>query len=208
MRANRVSAIVFAVAASLAGCAGTSGDVKHAGDVRVSSAELIEIEPGIQVVADAEEPVFFSDGFYWLHRDGYWLRSNNASRGFMRVELSYVPERIRSIERPQTYVQYRRHMGRDRVQARANVPPEPMPPNQGVPSTPTPDTWQPGEPHHPSNPYGGINPTPLAPGGVTPIEATPPSPNPSSDESDSPGTSSDRDDQATPPELPGPGMAR
>jgi len=122
MRANRVSAYVFAVAASLAGCAGGgSGHIgyssnysgQYAGQVVVTSPELIEIEPGVQVFADAEEPLFYSDGSYWLYRDGYWMRSNDYRGGFVQVQLSYVPQRVRVIERPQTYVQYKRHHQRD-----------------------------------------------------------------------------------------------
>ncbi len=202
MRANRVSAYVFAVAASLAGCAGT-GDVRYSGEVVVTSPELIEIEPGVQVIADANEPLFFADGFYWLYRDGYWLRSSTYQSGFIRVELSYVPQRIRVIDRPQTYVQYRRHMGRDyhaRAGQRTNRSPQPPrgttpyetqpapviptqptpveparppqaypPVNQGVPSTPGAETWQPGQPHSPDRPHAGVNPSPTQPQVTPPI---------------------------------------
>lgn len=121
MSLKRVSACVFAVAASLAGCTGT-GDVEYAGEVRVSSPELIELSPGIHVIADADEPLFYSDGFYWLYRDGYWMRSQDYRSGFVQVSMGYVPERVRMIERPHTYAQYRRHHGRN-MQARATTLP-------------------------------------------------------------------------------------
>lgn len=153
MRAHRISAYVFAVAASLAGCTGT-GDVRYAGEVRVTSPELIVLEPGVQVVADADEPLFFADGFYWLYRDGYWLRSSNYQRGFVRVELSYVPERVRGIERPQTYVQYRRHMGRTH-HARAG---------ERVNRTPTaPRGTYDHRRHHDAQPAIPTQPTPVEP---------------------------------------------
>lgn len=123
MSLNRVSACVFAVAASLAGCMGT-GDVEYAGEVRVSSPELIALSSGVYVIADADEPLFYSDGFYWLYRDGYWMRSDDYRGGFVQVNIGYVPERVRMIERPQTYAQYRRHHHGRTMQARATTQPQ------------------------------------------------------------------------------------
>lgn len=172
MRATRVSAYVFAAAASLAGCMGT-GEVEYAGAVHVSSPELIELQPGVMVVADADEPLFYAVGYYWLYRDGYWLRSNDYRRGFVRVELSYVPQRIRVIDRPQVYVQYRRHhrdysarAGQQPVRTRPAPGTYPPPPNQGVPSTPPADTWQPPVPGIPPT---GVNPVPTRPQPTPPI---------------------------------------
>src|SRR5262249_35225555 len=82
MTKPRVSTCAFVVAASLAGCART-GEVEYAGEVRVTSPQLIQLSPGVQVVADADEPMFFSHGYYWLYRDGYWFRSTNDRRGFV-----------------------------------------------------------------------------------------------------------------------------
>src|SRR6185503_18016444 len=114
MSRTRVSACALFVAASLAGCTGT-GDVEYAGEVHVTSPELVYVSPGVQVVADADEPIFYAHGDYWLYRDGYWMRSNDYQRGYVRVEYTYVPQEVRVIERPQIYVQYRRNYGRDRA---------------------------------------------------------------------------------------------
>lgn len=193
MRASRVSAYVFAVAASMAACRG-SGDVQYAGDVRVSSPELVMISPGVQVIADADEPLFYSDGSYWLYRDGYWLRSADYRRGFVRVDISYVPQRVRLIERPQTYVQYRRTHMRDyqaRVQMQNRERPEPVErepippqsvPNQGVPSIPEADTWQRGPTNVPTSDPTGIDPAvPTPPGATPPIVTDPPPTAPADD---------------------------
>lgn len=131
MRASRVSAYVFVVAASLVGCAGSDGDVAYSGQVRITSPELVKTDSGVMVVADADEPLFHSEGNYWLYRDGYWLRSHDYRRSFVRVDLSYLPPEVRAIERPQSYVQYRRHHGRT-LSARAPQPPA--------------ETWQPTQP--------------------------------------------------------------
>jgi hypothetical protein len=122
----------WVVAVSLAGCMGT-GEVEYAGEVRVTSPDLIEISPGVQVIADADEPIFYSHGDYWLYRDGYWLRSNDYRRGYARVEITYVPQEVRVIERPQLYVQYRRHYGANRaartpdMRRRSQPAPHPVP---------------------------------------------------------------------------------
>src|SRR5262245_33244430 len=125
MQRQRISICAFVGALSLASCYGT-GDVEYSGEVRVTSPELVVLSPGVSVIADADEPLFYSDGYYYLYRDGYWLRSATFRSGFARVDFTYVPQRIRVIERPQMYVQYRRHMGRDRF-ARERQPQQRMP---------------------------------------------------------------------------------
>jgi len=99
------------IAAGLVGCAGT-GEVEYSGGVAVASPDLVEVEPGVQVLADADAPVFYSDGAYWEYRDGMWYRSGYYDRGFARVDINYVPVRIRTIDNPRVYVHYRRHEGR------------------------------------------------------------------------------------------------
>ena len=37
--------------------------------------DLVYAAPGVQVIADYDEPVFFSDGLYWRYSGGYWYRS-------------------------------------------------------------------------------------------------------------------------------------
>ena len=101
----------FIMAAGLCGCAGT-GEVEYGGGVAVASPDLVEVEPGVQVLADADAPVFYSDGAYWEYRDGLWFRSGYYDRGFARVDVNYVPVRIRTIDNPRAYVHYRRHEGR------------------------------------------------------------------------------------------------
>jgi hypothetical protein len=48
----------------------------------VSTPDLVTVSPGVQVVADYDEPVFYTDGFYWRYTDGGWYRSNNYATGF------------------------------------------------------------------------------------------------------------------------------
>jgi hypothetical protein len=63
------------------------------------------VQPGVQVVADYDEPVFFVDGFYWRFNDGYWYRSNNYYAGWYFYERP--PVAVLRIDRPYAYNHYR-----------------------------------------------------------------------------------------------------
>jgi hypothetical protein len=103
MRGTRV--YPWIVTAALGACTGT-GQVEYGGGVAVTAPDLIEVQPGVQVIADADRPLFFVDGAYFLYRDGIWLRSDRYDRDFVRA--SVVPDRLRVIGEPQAYVHYRR----------------------------------------------------------------------------------------------------
>jgi len=66
---------------------------------------LVEVSPGVQVIADYDYPVFYSSGFYWRYDGGMWYRSGYYDRGWA---VSYnVPVGIRGIDRPYAYAHYR-----------------------------------------------------------------------------------------------------
>ncbi len=109
MKTLTVLACAWLVAAAL-GCA--AGEAESGGDVRVSSPDLVAISPGIQVVSDADEPLFFADGYYWLYRDRAWYRSDSYRSGFARIDVNMVPGELRTIQQPQIYAHYRRNQGR------------------------------------------------------------------------------------------------
>ncbi len=91
------------------GCA-TTGSYEYG--VAVSSPDLVTVQPGVAVVADADAPLFYSDGYYWLYRNGYWARSPSYHGGFARIDYHYVPARVRYIDHPEHYAHYRRTHGR------------------------------------------------------------------------------------------------
>lgn len=98
-------ALILVATASLAGCAGTvtsSGTVVAAG---MYDPELVEVSPGVQVVADYDEPVFYNDRVYWRYYDGGWYRSDSYNRGWRANQTP--PPAITRIERPYTYRHYR-----------------------------------------------------------------------------------------------------
>jgi hypothetical protein len=74
-------------------------------DGYAATPDLVTVQPGVQVVADYDEPVFFVDGFYWRNYDGYWYRSNNYYAGWYFYERP--PVAVVRIERPYAYAHYR-----------------------------------------------------------------------------------------------------
>src|SRR5262245_9950934 len=98
-------------AAALAGCY-AEGDVGATatyprGTVYASAStpDLVSVSPGVQVVADYDEPVFFVDGFYWRFYDGYWYRSNSYYTGWYFYERP--PVAVLRFDRPYAYPTYR-----------------------------------------------------------------------------------------------------
>ena len=71
----------------------------------VETPDLVTVQPGVQVIADYDEPVFYTDGFYWRFNDGVWYRSNNYASGWVYYDAP--PARLRVIDRPYEYRHYR-----------------------------------------------------------------------------------------------------
>jgi hypothetical protein len=63
-------------------------------DLPVVLPRLVVVEPGIQVVPDVNEEVFFVDGFYWVRRDDHWYRSRDHRSGWVVIEPRGVPPRL------------------------------------------------------------------------------------------------------------------
>ena len=60
--------------------------------------DLVYAAPGVQVIADYDEPIFFSDGLYWRYSGGYWYRSPYYNRGWVTAR---PPAAVMSINHPQ-----------------------------------------------------------------------------------------------------------
>jgi hypothetical protein len=102
----RLTFVSLILSAALGGCVGTgTADVQYSGDVAVSTPDLVEVSPGVQVVADYDDSVFYSDGFYWRYDNGGWYRSNNYAGGF--VYWNAPPQAIITINDPGHYRHYR-----------------------------------------------------------------------------------------------------
>lgn len=106
-----LASILLALALG-AGCSG----VGYRGTVEVSARtpDLLYVAPGVQVIADYDEPIFYSDGYYWWFYDGVWYRSPSYTGGWAYVSMPpvtiariYEPHRYRHF-RPQGYTVHRR----------------------------------------------------------------------------------------------------
>jgi hypothetical protein len=112
----QLSAVLFAIVAS-GGCVAGVGyhaaivapapvvTVGVAADPGYVAPEMVEVQPGVQVVYDYDEPVFYSDSFYWRYYNNTWYRSNVHNGGW--VVYNDVPYGVRSIQRPTEYAHYR-----------------------------------------------------------------------------------------------------
>lgn len=59
--------------------------------VFVQAPELVYVEPGLYVVRDYDDPVYYSDGYYWSYRGGLWYRTAHWSDPWVTVHVSAVP---------------------------------------------------------------------------------------------------------------------
>ena len=103
--------ILPTLCAALYACVPAGGEVTYTSGTYVSGGayattpDLVTVQPGVQVIADYDEPVFYTDGFYWRFYDGYWYRSGNYASGW--VYYGGAPVRLRGIDRPYAYAHYR-----------------------------------------------------------------------------------------------------
>lgn len=87
--------------------------------------DLVDVSPGVQVIYDYDEPIFFSDGFYWREENGIWFSSRSYRGGWGRYGGG-VPMRFRGNFNVHAYAHYRpagytpRHGG-VRVEGRGEV---------------------------------------------------------------------------------------
>ncbi|HEY0193401.1 MAG TPA: hypothetical protein VGC42_19930 [Kofleriaceae bacterium] len=101
---------MLGAAAAAGGCytsadVGTTATYSASASADTSSPDLVEVSPGVQVVADYDEPVFYSDGFYWRWYENGWYRSNNYYSGWGYYERP--PAAIVRIDSPYNYRHYR-----------------------------------------------------------------------------------------------------
>ena len=103
-------AALFLTAATALTAAACTGTIQTRGTVVATSdgysdPDMVYVSPGVTVVADYDEPVFNSDGYYWRYYGGRWYRSGSYNSGW--VYYSSPPRSITRIERPYAYRHYR-----------------------------------------------------------------------------------------------------
>jgi hypothetical protein len=99
MQTSLLHSLLFA---ALAGGCLASGQVGYS--AHVAAPEMVVISPGVQVIADYDEPIFYNENYYWRNQGGTWYRSRSHSGGWVRFS---APTAILSIEQPTAYVHYR-----------------------------------------------------------------------------------------------------
>ena len=67
----------------------------------------VVVQPGIQVVEDLDEEVFFSGGWYWARRGDLWYRARDYRARWIYVEPRFVPYGLRRIP-PGQYRRFRK----------------------------------------------------------------------------------------------------
>ena len=88
----------------LAACGSTAGP-KFTGNVRVADSRLVAVNPDVKTLADANQPMFFARGSYWLFHDGRWFRAQRASGPWTYEAKPPVP--VQQIDQPFAYVHYK-----------------------------------------------------------------------------------------------------
>ena len=68
---------------------------------------LVVVQPGVQVVENYDEEVFFTNGWYWCRRDNGWFRARTPRASFVYVEPRHVPRAIYRLP-PGQYKHWRR----------------------------------------------------------------------------------------------------
>ena len=97
MRSLIPATLLVAVLAAGAGCTAAVVSDPYPPD-------LVYVSPGVQVIADYNEPIFYSDGLYWRYSGGNWYRSHYYSGGWAYAR---PPAAVLRIDRPYGYVRYR-----------------------------------------------------------------------------------------------------
>ena len=95
-----------ALLATLASGCYTTGSVGYGGTIATTTVapDLVYIGPGVQVIADYHEPVFYSDGYYWRETNGAWYRSSVHTGGWI---YAAPPRTVIGIQNRHSYRNYR-----------------------------------------------------------------------------------------------------
>jgi len=72
---------------------------------------LVVVQPGIQVVENWDEEVFFTGGYYWVRRDDRWYRAPGPRATFVYVEPRRVPPGLVRLP-PGQYRHYRKEQAK------------------------------------------------------------------------------------------------
>lgn len=89
---------------ALGGASCYSSGYAVSGYATYATPDLAYVSPGVYVLRDWPEPVFYSNNLYWRYYGGRWYRSPYYNRGWVYARPPLVISRI---DRPYAYVRYR-----------------------------------------------------------------------------------------------------
>jgi hypothetical protein len=95
--------ILAGLLSAATGCLGTATVSGGGGGYYDAQPDLVEVEPGVQVIVDYDEPIFYSDNYYWRENGGVWYRSSYYNRGWVTAQPPVVVGRISTRERYRHY---------------------------------------------------------------------------------------------------------
>lgn len=87
--------------------AATSGCYATTAGIEVQTPDLVYAAPGVEVIANYDEPIFFVDGAYWWWYSGAWYRSAYYTGGWTYVATP--PRALLTIPNRVAYRHYRPH---------------------------------------------------------------------------------------------------
>jgi hypothetical protein len=98
-------ALLLAMILGAAGCAGEVGYTATVSSPGYAyGPDLVYAAPGVQVIADWNEPIFFTDGIYWRWDGFRWYRSTYYTGGWA---YGTPPMAVVRLGRPYAYAHYR-----------------------------------------------------------------------------------------------------
>jgi hypothetical protein len=100
--------LVAGLASAAGGCV-VRGGVTYRAHAGYHQPDMVMISPGVYVVTDHDDSVFFHDNYYWRYHNGYWYRSTYHNHGW--VAWRNPPSVVVRIDRPNGYVRYRGRPG-------------------------------------------------------------------------------------------------
>lgn len=98
------------LAVLVAACGGVGP--RYTDSVRVADNRLVAVNPDVKTVMDADQPVFYVRGAYWLFADGNWFRSARVDGKWQHV--AKPPVAVAQIDQPFAFVHFKNtNPGRD-----------------------------------------------------------------------------------------------
>lgn len=107
-------ALALGTSALVTGACAGSGTATYGVSASYSTPDLAYVSPGVYVVADYDQPVFYTNNLYWRYDNGTWYQSRYYDRGW---RYSAPPRALVTINQPYAYVRYRANT---RYEARPN----------------------------------------------------------------------------------------